>query len=212
MADKPVDFTMNRLMHEAFKREVGRLQVAVKARKDDSESDPAGLIKRWRFFSEQLVHHHESEDKFIWPVVRERATDPADIVIIDAMESEHSALDNQLELLDGQFDAMSAGENVDLTKVGRQLDDLKVIVSGHCAHEERDGMRVAQEYVKSEDLKEFHKFTRSGPDSSLVFPWVCDGAPASDQQAAWGVLPGFVRVIARPIMNRKYLSARAEFS
>lgn len=212
MSDKPVDFTMNTLMHGAFKRELGRIQVGVNTLSENPDQDPTGLVRRWQFFSTQLAQHHEGEDTYIWPLVRERTSEPDEMVIIDAMEAEHHAMEELLDSVDGLFAALGRGEDVDLADLRSQLKDLGVVVRGHCDHEERDGANLVVRYVQSGDLTEFHKFTRSGEDSTLVFPWICDGAPEDDQVAAWSVLPGYVRVIARPIMNRKYRAFKAEIS
>jgi hemerythrin-like domain-containing protein len=212
MADKPVDFTMNTLMHGAFKRELGRIQVGVTTLSNDRGQETAGLVRRWQFFSTQLARHHEGEDLYIWPLVRERASKPDEMVILDAMEAEHEAMQGILDTVDERFAAMGRGEDVDLAELQNQLKDLNVVVRGHCEHEERDGATLVTRYVRSSDLKTFHKFTRSTDDARLVFPWICDGAPQADQVAAWGVLPGFVRVFAKPLMSRKYVSFKAEIS
>lgn len=162
MAGTPVDFTMNTLMHKSFKRELDRIKAGVAALQADPSANAAGLVKRWDFFSDQLAHHHQGEDKFIWPLVRERSKVPAEIVIIDAMESEHGALDAQMSVINGLFGSLRDGSEVDLADLQKQLDDLGVIITGHCDHEERDGARIAAQYVQKDDLDEFHKFTRSG--------------------------------------------------
>ena len=203
---------MNTLMHGAFKRELGRIQVGVNTLSETPGQDPAGLVRRWQFFSTQLSRHHEAEDRYIWPLVRERTSEPDELVVIDAMEAEHQAMRTLLDSVEERFAALSKGDDVDLAEFRSELRDLSVVVRGHCDHEERDGTYLAVRYIRSGDLTEFHKFTRSGEDSSLVFPWICDGASVADQGAAWGVLPGFVRVAARPIMNRKYRAFQAEIS
>lgn len=212
MSDKPMDFQMNTLMHGAFKRELDRIQMGVTKFGDNPGQDATGLVRRWQFFSDQLVRHHEAEDQFIWPLVRERASEPADLVIIDAMEAEHQAMQDLLGSVDGRFAALIKGEDGNLADLSSELQDLSVVLRGHFSHEEGAGAALVVRYVRSSDLTEYHKFTRAGEDSSLVFPWVCDGAPEADQVAAWGVLPGFVRVIARPVMNRKYRAFLAELN
>ena len=81
MSDQPVDFRMNTLMHGAFKRELGRIQVGVNTLSENPGQDPAGLVRRWQFFSTQLARHHEAEDRYIWPLVRERTSEPDELVV-----------------------------------------------------------------------------------------------------------------------------------
>lgn len=210
MAKDTIDMTMNTMMHNSFKREIGRIRSGVESLSDPSGESAARLAKRWNFFSGQLQHHHEAEDRFIWPLVRERAKAPDEQVVVDAMEAEHEALHQSLDELNASFTDLGAGRLTETSIVLDQLADLNRIVTGHCDHEEQAGAQLATTYVRSADLTEFHKFTRSGQDSAIVLPWVCDGASEADQAKVWGMLPGFVRLFAKPIMTRKYRAWQAE--
>lgn len=200
---KTVDFSMNTLLHRSLKREIVRIQQGLK----DAQSQgaiPVGLIRRWQFFSGQLKQHHEAEDTYLWPLVEQRSKDQAELVVMSAMEAEHAAMHHKLDELDAAFAKAADGESVDLDVVASHLNELSEIVAGHCDHEERDAVPLLEKYVRHDDLGDFQKFTRSGPDSMLVFPWVSDGATEADKKAVWGVLPGPVRLFLRPMMNRKY--------
>ena len=211
MGAKPLNFKMNQLLHGAFKRELVRITAGVVALADNPELDPAGLVARWNFFSEQLEHHHTSEDKYLWPLAQERSSRPEEQVVLTAMEAEHAALSGQLDKLDVQFADLAAGESVDLTQMRSNLVELTTILVGHCQHEERDATKVLRRHVHAEDLGDFHKYNRAGPDAALVFPWICDGATPADQSAAWDTLPWFVRLVAKPVMTRKYQARKQTF-
>ncbi|MCH9817254.1 MAG: hemerythrin domain-containing protein [Actinomycetia bacterium] len=211
VGDKPLDFKMNQLLHGAFKRELVRITAGVVALADDPELDATGLVQRWNFFSEQLEHHHMGEDKYLWPLAQERSSRPEEQVVLTAMEAEHAALSGQLHKLDVQFADLGAGRSVDLAQMRSNLVELTTILVGHCQHEERDATKVLQRHIRAADLDEFHKYTRSGPDAALVFPWICDGATQDDQTAAWDTLPWFVRLVAKPVMTRKYQARKQTF-
>lgn len=204
---RPIDFTINANMHSAFKREVRRLHTAVKAADLTDPAVVAGLRRRYQFFSDTLHTHHEGEDRFLWPPVLAQAT-PAEAVVLNAMTAEHQALQASLALLDTDFSQL--GPDTDTAVVGGNFDALHAILTGHCAHEERDGIPVVQKYLTRDELKEFMTFARKQPDSDLVLAWICDGATPTEIETTWGMLPGFVRLFVKPMTTRKYNAFTAE--
>ncbi len=167
MADK-VDFTINSNMHSAFLREVDRLQKAVATVDLSDSAVAAGLARRYVFFSHTLHAHHEGEDTFLWPLALAKAT-PQEAVILNAMAAEHEALATALTGLDSQFAQLSADS--DVARISGGLDRLRAILTGHCAHEERDAVPVVQKYVTREDLKSFMAFT----GNNRTRPWCWHG-------------------------------------
>ena len=54
------------------------------------------------------------------------------------------------------------------------------------------------------------KFTRGAPNSSLILPWMCDGADPAVQASTWGTIPAPVRLFVKPMMTRKYVAFTKE--
>ncbi len=202
-----IDFTVNANMHAAFQREIARLRAAVAAADLSAPLAVGGIQRRYRFFSDTLHTHHEAEDRYLWPPALQQAT-PAEKVVLTAMESEHESLQQALESLDGAMTVL--GPDTDVAGVQAAFDRLRGVLDGHCAHEERDAIPVLQKYVSREDLKEFMTYTRAQADSSLLLPWICDGASSAQVASTWGMLPGFVRVFVKPMTTRKYDKFTAE--
>lgn len=200
MSDVP-DFTINTNMHRAFTREVQRLSSALTAVDLSDSEAAAGLRRRYDFFSDTLHTHHQGEDRYLWPAALAQAT-PAEKVVLLAMESEHEDLQRVLGELDHGFGSL--GPDSDTAALVASFQELALVLDGHCAHEERDGIPIVQKYVTKAQLKEFMSFTREQKDSIMVLPWVCDGATEQQQATTWGMLPGFVRLFVKPIATRKY--------
>src|SRR3954451_12075256 len=85
--------TMNRLIHAAVRRDLGRLSAAL-------ESFPAGDLARARDLErafanlrDQLTHHHVGEDRWVWPMLAGTGVDRG---LLEAMESEHAAMSQAL--------------------------------------------------------------------------------------------------------------------
>lgn len=200
-------FRMNTAMHAAFQRELQRLSRAVP---DLDLSDPAaiaGLQRRFRFFADTLQTHHMGEDEFLWPVALEQATGE-EKAVLRSMAAEHDALAAALERARSGVEVLSPDS--DVAVIQSHLDDLAKVLTGHCAHEERDAVPVVAKYVSPEDFTKLMEHARSAEDSDLVLAWVCDGAPQEVVDATWGMLPGFVRMMVKPMTTRKYNKFTAE--
>jgi iron-sulfur cluster repair protein YtfE (RIC family) len=201
------DASMNTNMHAAFQREIDRLEAGLDSADLADGTARAGLSRRYQFFSQTLHHHHQGEDTYLFPGVRAKAS-PDEKAILDAMEAEHEGLVDTLTTLDEQFGHLD--QATDKQAVAAQLEVLRQVLSAHGDHEERDGVPIVQKYISDEDFKAFMKFNRGAPNSSLIMPWMCDGADPAVQAATWGNIPAPVRLFLKPIMTRKYAAFTKE--
>lgn len=188
-----VDLAMNGMVHRALLRELDRVQACV-----ESDDVPAARKHYW-FFSEQLHLHHETEDEYLWAVVRERTDQQEQIATLDAMDAEHRQLLTALQLCDEDF----AGDAALPADTLVDLNTLQLLLAAHFAHEEAEGQAILETYLQPEDLKEFNEANRKSPNAMMVFPWIADGGSERDQKV-YDVLPGPVRFFAKPMMQRKY--------
>lgn len=188
-----VDFAMNGMLHRALLRELDRVQAFAES------GDLAAARKHGWFFSQMLHHHHEVEDAFLFPLIRQRSSDAAEIATLDALAAEHEQLHAALDACDGDF--QGSGQLPDSTVP--DLRDLRLVLAAHGAHEEADGEPILVKYVTDEDMKPFNEANRKAPNSMLVFPWIADGGSPADQRV-YQVLPGPVRLFLKPLMKRKY--------
>lgn len=193
--------SMNTNLHATFKREIARIKRGLERTNLADAKSREGLTRRYDFFSQSLHHHHRGEDQFLFGTVRSNAS-ADELQILDAMESEHEAMLATLNLLDEQFASLS--DQSDKEAIADNLDVLLGTLSQHCDHEESAGVPIVQKYLTEENFKGFMQYNRKAPNASLVFPWVCDGADQAVAAQTWGVLPGPVRLIAKPMMSRKY--------
>lgn len=204
MAAKPVDLTMTRLLHSASKREIVRVRGCLIDLPEEDLTKAEGLASRWSFLSGQVRHHHDAEDRYLWPLALERSEHPEERVVIRSMRAEQTLLNGLLSVLDDDFAALARGDSAGRAGIAYRLDDLLRALSGHVAHEERDGARILAEYVPEREAKEFHGFCSAQEQAALTIPWVCDGSTPGEQAAAWRSLPFVKRVICKPWRKRKY--------
>jgi hypothetical protein len=81
--------TMNRVIHAAVRRDLDRLDDALGRMTDGDVPRARALERAYRNLHDELHHHHVSEDTHIWPML---ASVGVDRQLLDAMESEHSAM------------------------------------------------------------------------------------------------------------------------
>lgn len=188
-----VDFAMNAMMHRALLRELERVDALV------DSGDFAAARKHWWFFSDNLQHHHEGEDTFLMPLITQRSTDPKELATVKALTAEHEQMHAALDACDADFggtQGLPASTRADLRS-------LQLILAAHCAHEEAEGEPLLTRYVTQADMKPFHAANRNAKHSMLVFPWIADGG-TPEYQRVYDVLPGPVRLVMKPLMNRRY--------
>ncbi len=95
-----IEFTMMYATHDAFRRDLGRLEEASAAGK----AGTAGVRAGWENFRTQLLLHHSVEDSLLWPAVRRAVPGrPRDLALLDEMEAEHARLDPLLAAFDKAF-------------------------------------------------------------------------------------------------------------
>ena len=85
--------TMNRLIHDAVRRDLDRLTSALGSVADGDSDRARDLDRAFANLRNELTHHHEGEDRWIWPMLANAGID-ADLLA--AMESEHQAMSEAL--------------------------------------------------------------------------------------------------------------------
>jgi iron-sulfur cluster repair protein YtfE (RIC family) len=168
------DMTMMYATHDALRRELERL-AHVTARPDD---DPKHILRTaagWRMFKSYLQVHHSTEDDMLWPAMREALVDGSDrMALLDAMETEHAAIDPLLAAID----ATLADRDASPQRLGELTDALTVELCGHLDHEEADGLPLIDATVTGEQWQAFgiEHGKRLAGDIQRYLPWVLEGA------------------------------------
>ena len=68
--------TMNRLIHGAVRRDLGRLSTGLSQMADGDRVRAQELEKAYANLRRELTHHHEGEDTYIWPMLAKAGVDP----------------------------------------------------------------------------------------------------------------------------------------
>jgi hypothetical protein len=205
------DLTIMIAAHNAFRRDLTRLaRTAASA----NVADPAkrqSVAAGWDLFKRQLHMHHTAEDEIIWPTLRPRlARSQAALSVLDAMEEEHERIDPLLAAVDAAFAQHDATPGGDLPGEDRLADVIDVLTStltGHLAHEERDGLPLIGAALTAAEWRSVgFKMARTNGLSSggEMFAWILDGAGREDAAASLGKLPPPMRLLYRAVWKPRF--------
>ena len=192
------DLTIMLAAHGAFRRDLTRL---VRAAAAADLSDPARrqpVEAGGELFKHQLHLHHTAEDEIIWPVLRPRlAHSEHALSVLDAMEDEHELIDPLLAAVDAGF----AQRDDSLADV---IDALVSSLTGHLAHEERDGLPLIGLALTAAEWRRvgFKIARRNGlSEGGEMFAWILDGA---DGDAALRTLPPPLRLLYKGVWKPRF--------
>lgn len=193
-----VDFTMMYVAHDAFNRDLARLIAAAESGAGLSEA--AGVT--WRGFAKQLHTHHGAEDSALWPRLAAAVTDPAELRVLEEMETEHASLDPRIEQIDA---AIAAKNAVALTA---ELKTLGKGLAGHMIHEEAEALPLLERRLGKDGWDAFGQEIRAQQGgikgAAEYLPWVLDGAGEQTQTKVLHLLPAPARLMYRRMWEPKY--------
>jgi hemerythrin-like domain-containing protein len=182
-----LDMTYMYVFHDALRRDLERI-----ARFTNRTSDDPSRVLRsaagWEMFKKYLRIHHQAEDVAVWPVMYQALADrPDDLVLLDAMESEHAAIDPLLDAVDAALADRDGGPE----RLGGIVDELHTHLTGHLEHEESEALALIDATLTQEQWQHFGEIQRDeiGQDTRRYLPWLLDDMSPERVAYILGVLP-----------------------
>ncbi|MCU1640486.1 MAG: hemerythrin protein [Nocardia sp.] len=197
-----IDFFGMYLAHDACMRDLIRLTAAVA---EDRLTEPSVQIG-WETFRRQLDRHHSTEDVALWPLVRAAVTDPADLAILDDMESEHEGLEELLGKVEFGMTAAGSGRGLRF-----DVDALAAALDLHFTHEEQVALPLIDRTVGGRGWAAFGAEMRKRNGLRAVteyLPWALDDAPAEAQAKMLNFLPTPIRALYNYVLKPRYARPR----
>lgn len=198
------DMTMNRVIHAAVRRDLDRLEAALRAVGDGDRERVAGLGRAWDNLHQELVHHHEQEDDLVWPVLERLGVDAA---LLAEMESEHGEMRAALEDTGGHMARLGRSvTSQDARSAADSIVRARQVVERHLTHEEQELEPLWRPHMDSAEWKAVEKKLRSGGPgrAGRFFAWLMDGA--SPEHAAYlrGNVPAPVLALLTKVFGLGY--------
>jgi iron-sulfur cluster repair protein YtfE (RIC family) len=187
--------------HNAFRRDMQKMAVVATPANLRNPARYQSIQNGWQIFKRQLLIHHNHEDRFLWPRLRQRvATSEAAMSMLEEMDAEHSLID---PLLAGVDEGFERPEQVD---VGAMIDELTSKLSFHLDHEEREAMPLIGEVLSDKEwnaiVRNIRKATKLSSAAEFM-PWLTDGT-TSDEAKTIVSMPPPARVVVRRVWPPKY--------
>lgn len=188
--------------HAAFRRDLAVMtRVATPANLTDAQRRRA-ILNGWGIFKNQLHIHHNHEDRFLWPRLRDRLrTSTAAQSTLDEMDAEHAVIDPVLDAVDAAFLRPTTAD------VAGAIGQLHDSLSFHLAHEERDAMPMIGEAISDQEWRQVVASIRKATKLSSAaefMPWLGDGATPAQRKVIAGIMPAPARVVLRRVWQPKY--------
>ena len=195
--------SMNKVIHAAVRRDFGRLDRALAAAGND-RSRAADLYRAWQHLAQQLRHHHEQEDRILWPRLAALgiSTD-----LLAEMESEHQAMASALDDIEAAMATYAAsGSGADAATALAAVRSGLAVVDHHLDHEEAEIEPALIPHLASPEWKAAQKEFRKQPPkvAGWFFAWVQDGMTDEVRAFLGSTVPAPVRMILSKVFGRGY--------
>jgi hemerythrin-like domain-containing protein len=200
----PTEMTMNRLVHAAVRRDLGRLEAALGSLPDGDRVRAADLERAYANLRRELTHHHEGEDRWIWPMLAEVGTDPD---LLAAMESEHQAMSTALAETGAAMAVLGGtGSSAQAATARQSVVRTRAVVEQHLTHEEQDLEPALAPHLGSPQWRAVEKKLRSQSPgvAGRFFAWLTDGMSDQDRANLRATVPRPVVAVLSRVFGRSY--------
>jgi hypothetical protein len=191
--------TMNRLIHQAIRRDLARFTEALQRFTPGDHARATALAEAFGHFDTMLTHHHEGEERNLWPVIGD--PDAGHLDEVAGLTTEHESIAAGLA---ASREASASATDAAAASAG--LAQLHGAAETHFAHEESE-MRGLCEAADPVALgAAFKKMGRdASPAEGMWFmQWVAEGLSEEDAVALNATIPAPVRMISRLAAGRRY--------
>jgi hemerythrin-like domain-containing protein len=196
--------TMNRLIHAAVRRDLGRLTSALDEVAEGDRSRAGELQRAFANLRQELTHHHEGEDTHIWPVLPTFGVGPD---LISAMESEHEAMAAALGETDAAMSTFARSASAaDAAAARASVVHTHDVVERHLVHEETELEPYLIRHEKSPEWKAAEKkLSRQPPGvAGRFFAWLTDGMTDDHRAFLKKTVPTPVVTVLAKVFGRRY--------
>jgi hypothetical protein len=218
--DGPADMRMMYLLHHGFRRDLACFLSAAQHVPVADAPTWGAMLRRWDLFATLLHDHHQKEDAFVWPYLRNRAAHADDLAalrLLEEMEAEHHTIDPLLEEARRALALQAADPDEDRReRLVAALRQVTTQLGDHLSHEERDAIAILQRYVEKEEWADLERRKLRGglPPGVLVvmLPWVVESVPRAAVAPLLADAPALFRLMLRLGRPRFRRLQRAAFA
>ena len=196
--------SMNQIIHAAVRRDVARTEHALRAFREGDAARARQLQRAWQNLVRELTHHHEAEDRLIWPFLASRGVDAG---LMASMEEEHVAMKEALaDAGRAMDDLVVAPTESRALAAAETVSRSSAVIDRHLEHEERE---VEPLVVQLEDDPEWKAVARRLRPAGLTntgsaLAWMRDGAGEQELSSLRTIIPLPVALVVSKVFGRRY--------
>jgi hemerythrin-like domain-containing protein len=196
--------TMNRVIHEAVRRDLARLESALAATQDGDLARAGQLERAYANLHRELTQHHEGEDQNVFPYLASVGVPPD---LLTVMDDEHHAMAEALgETRQAMAAYASSGSAADAERARTSVVRTRDVVDRHLDHEERELEPLLAPHMQSAEWKTVEKKLR--PRSVVVsgkfLAWIQDGMSNEGRAYLRATIPPPVTAVLGRVAGRAY--------
>jgi hemerythrin-like domain-containing protein len=196
--------TMNQVIHGAVRRDLDRLAAALATARDRDVARAGDLQRAYAHLHAQLKHHHQQEDRFVFPALGRLGIDTT---LLEEMDSEHEAMSDALDETAAAMQRYAVTGSADDAATARaEVMRTRAVVERHLAHEENELEPLVQPHLESEEWKQVEKALRKAPPTTTgrFFAWLTDGMEPESRSYLRSTIPAPVVFVFSKVLGRQY--------
>lgn len=196
--------SMNRVIHRAFRRDLGRFERALEAFPSGSRERAEALGAAWDNFAFQLHHHHHDEETIFWPVLRDAG---AEEMLVGDLAGEHATMLAALESATAAMSTLRADPTDEAVAAAREaLGRLSTVLLGHLEHEESTIELLNDSISDTQPMKDAEKAVQRSHrgNTGMFIAWLNDGIDPDAKKCLDEHIPAPVQFVARHTSGRRY--------
>jgi hemerythrin-like domain-containing protein len=196
--------TMNRVIHDAVRRDLTRLSAALDRAQDGDRARATELDRGYTYLRDELTRHHEGEDQYLWPWLASVGVDPD---LLTTMQSEHEGMSAALAETGTAMHAYAAtGSAADAATARASVLKTQDVVEQHLTHEEQELEPALRPHMDSPGWKAVEKKLRavSPRVAGSFFAWLTDGMSDEDRAYLRSTVPAPVVTVLSKGLGRSY--------
>jgi hypothetical protein len=186
------------IVHQALRRDLERAMTALDASTPPADRQRVAIADHLGWMMEFLRAHHDSEDDGLYPVVRARRPDAADL--LDQMDADHQEIARSIDSVDvaasvyGTTDQPSARNRLVLA-----IGELNEVLLPHLEREEELVLPIVSDALSHAEWQamEHEQNVKSKPIVQLAKEghWLIDDATAADRDTVLGLVSAVPRFV-----------------
>ncbi len=193
--DGPADTTMMGVVHDALRRDIGRLDGTFAAG-SVTDTQRVALADHIGWMMDFLHHHHSGEDRGLWPLVR--TNNPAACELLDRMDADHATIAPAIPMVEAAATKYRTDPRAQDDLVA-SLAALNAPLLTHLRREEDDAMPVVSASISDRDWRawdqKYNVRGKSLPRLAAEGHWLMDGLDPQRYQTLVHLVPAPVRFV-----------------